>query len=319
MVEKFWKIQVPGLTLDEAERLSDALEAMIGRDIQAMAIDIADEAEGRWRLEAYGVPGSDPASAYNTLVEASRRCGIEDVRPIRFDIEDQDWVAKSQADLVPVSAGRFFVHGSHDRAARPAGGVSIEIDAAQAFGTGHHATTQGCLIAFDRVLKAARPRSVLDLGCGSGILAIAAARSTRRPVLAADIDPLAVKVAAENARANGVALWIDTVTVAGTRRRAIRAGAPYDMVFANILARPLQMLAPEIRSVLASGGRAIVSGLTPDQEARVLSAYRLQGFSLERRLRIDGWSTLTLSNGGQTAGDLATRRSGCLPAPARCR
>ena len=203
-------------------------------------------------------------------------------------VEDLDWVSKSQADLVPILAGRFFVHGSHDRHRRPPNGIAIEVDAGQAFGSGHHGTTQGCLIALDRLLKQGRPRNVLDMGCGSGILAIAAARAARCPVVASDIDPVAIRVARHNIKLNAAGTFVRAVTAAGTQHRTIRDAAPYDVVFANILARPLVMLAPRIREVLAPGGRAIVSGLTPNQEPRVIGAYRLQGMRAGTTLKTYG-------------------------------
>ncbi len=319
MPESSWKIQIGDLTLDEAERLSDAIETVEDSGVQAAAIDIEDEKKGLWRLEAYCLPQSDPASVAEAITGLAKSCGLHDSKLRTIAIEDEDWVARSQSDLAPIIAGRFFIHGSHDRPRRPAGGTSVEIDAAQAFGTGHHATTRGCLIALDRILKQARPQSFLDLGCGSGILAIAAARSTRRPVVAADIDPVAVRIAAENATANTVGGELCTFEAAGTKHREIMSRAPYDVVFANILARPLEMLAPEISSVLALRGRAILSGLTPDQEARVLSAYLAQGLRLEQRLRVDGWSCLTLSSGSPKSAGPGRLRSGCQRAPVRCR
>lgn len=289
-----WKIQTSGLPYELAEGLSDAIGNALELEISATALDIADEGRGLWHLDAYCLVGIDPKFAAQRVAGLAADLDMPDAEITIVEVEDLDWVAKSQSDLAPVRAGRFFVHGSHDRALRPFGGVSIEIDAAQAFGTGHHATTQGCLEAFDALLKRARRHTVLDVGCGSGILAIAAALTLRSFVIATDIDPLAVKIAGENAIANGARTWVRTAVAAGTQHKTIRAAAPFDVVFANILARPLQTLAPEIVSVLAPGGRAILSGLTSDQEARVISAYRVQGLHLEHRVAIDGWSTLIL-------------------------
>lgn len=300
--------------------MCDLIDTTAEVSVQATALDIEDETKGLWRLEAYVLPGADPVLLGESLAALAANMGLTNVLPEVIAVEDLDWVAKSQSDLSPITAGRFFVHGSHDRHRRPVAGTSVEIDAAQAFGTGHHATTLGCLIAFDRVLKRTRPRSVLDLGCGSGILAIAAALSCRVPVTAADIDPVAVRIAASNAAANGAAAYVRTFAAAGTGHIQISAGAPYEVVFANILARPLEMLAPEIASVLASGGRAILSGLTPAQEARVSSAYLLQRLPIEQRIRINGWSTLVLSSGGsRKSADRDRLRSGCRRARDQCR
>ena len=297
MDDASWKIRIDGLTPDDAERLSDLLDDVLAGHAQATALDITDEKLGLWRMEIYGADGADPDEACELIAQAAGQQAIDAAMPRILRLEQQDWVAKVQSDLAPVRAGRFFVHGSHDRHRRPPGGISIEIDAAQAFGTGHHATTSGCLCAFDHVIRRARPRRVLDVGCGSGILAIAAARALRRPVVAADIDPLAVRIATGNARRNGVSGLFRAAVAAGTAHRLIRRAGPYDLVFANILARPLEALAPEISSVLAPGGRAILSGLTSDQEARVIRAYRIQNLRLERITVMEGWSTLTLARG----------------------
>lgn len=296
MSEPTIKICLSGLPLEAAEQLVDAIEHDHGDEIHACALDIDDEETALWRLEIYCAQGADPANLMDGIARLALSLDHPPLRSEIINIEDLDWVSKTQSDLAPVRAGRFFIHGGHDRARRPPSGISIEIEAAQAFGTGHHATTQGCLTAFDRLLMSGPPRHVLDLGCGSGVLAIAAALSTRRRVMAGDIDPLAVRIANENAASNGAGAFVRAVTATGARHREIQAAGPYDLIFANILARPLEMLAPEIVSVLASGGRAILSGLTQNQEARVLSAYRILGLRLQDRIRLDGWSTLTLSS-----------------------
>jgi len=295
MTDPVWKLTLPGLPFPLADALSDVAGSEDVGDVLAAAIDIDDEAKALWRLEAY-CADEPAASALLELLNAEAAAhGAHLEETAIAEVENIDWVSKSQADLAPIRAGRFFVHGSHDRHRRPLNGIAIEVDAGQAFGSGHHGTTQGCLLAFDRLLKQGRPRRVLDLGCGSGLLAIAAARAARCPVIASDIDPVAIRVARYNIGLNAAGPLVRAVTAPGTRHRMIREAAPYDVVFANILARPLVMLAPRIREVLAPGGRAIVSGLTPDQEARVISAYLRQGVVLERRLRHMGWSTLVLA------------------------
>lgn len=312
-----WKVRIADLGLAQAERLAEEIEAIAGADLQATAIDSADEKRGLWRLEAYCAEGCEPAAFAAKVRAAAAFLGFVNVDPQLLKVADEDWVARAQKGLAPVVAGRFFIHGSHDRAERPANAIAVEIDAAQAFGTGHHASTLGCLKAFDALVKRRRPNRILDLGCGSGILAIAAALACRTPVVAADIDPVAVRIAHENARINGAARYMSTVQASGTRHRAIRKAAPYELVFANILARPLRSLAPQIALVLAPHGRAILSGLTPAQEAGVVGAYRIAGLRLERRLRADGWSVLIVTKCCSSARARARPPSGCRSAPGR--
>jgi ribosomal protein L11 methyltransferase len=193
-------------------------------------------------------------------------------------------------------AGRFFLHGSHDRERRRHGGVPLEIDAGTAFGTGHHGTTAGCLLALDAILKRRRPKRILDLGCGTGVLAIAAAQATKRKTLATDIDPEAVRVTQLNAALNGVGPLINGVTAPGLKHCRIASAAPYDLIFANILARPLISLAQGLKSILAPGGNLILSGLTCEQVRWVAAAYRNRGLVCSQTLLLGNWATLTLSN-----------------------
>ena len=202
-----------------------------------------------------------------------------------------DWLAEVEKGFEPVRAGRFGIHGSH--AARPPGvRLAIRIDAGLAFGTGHHESTTGCLLALDRLGRGMRPRACLDMGSGSGVLAIACAKLWRAPTLAVDIDPLAVATGAANGRANGVAPLIRSLTADGFGKRTVAAAGPFDVICANILARPLRRMAPHLARHLASGGRAILSGLLVRQEAGVLAAYRASGLTLDFRIRQGAWSTL---------------------------
>lgn len=209
-------------------------------------------------------------------------------------IPDVDWIAKSLEGLSPVRAGRFLVHGSHDRGKVRLNDIGIEIDAGQAFGTGHHGTTAGCLEVIEQVMRARKVRNALDLGTGSGVLAIAARKLSPIPVLATDIDPIATRVAAENVRRNGIATGITTVTAAGLHSPAFSAHGPFDLIIANILARPLIKMAPQLASHLAPGGSVILSGILAAQRWKVLSAYNSQRLRHVRTIWRNGWVTIHL-------------------------
>jgi ribosomal protein L11 methyltransferase len=209
-------------------------------------------------------------------------------------VEAKDWVKATLEELAPVRAGRFIVHGQHDRSKVPPNKLGIEIEAALAFGTGHHGTTRGCLLLLDSVLKARRPRRVLDLGTGTGVLAIAAAKALRVKVLASDIDPLAVRVARDNARLNGTGGLVKTIAAVGLSAPDFARHGPFDLVLANILANPLRQMATPMATHLAPSGLVILSGLLPHQAQAVIAAYRARGLVLERHLVIEGWSSLLM-------------------------
>jgi ribosomal protein L11 methyltransferase len=222
--------------------------------------------------------------------------GDDAARRVEFGLtEKQDWVANSLAGLKPVRAGRFLVHGAHDRDKLEPSDIGVEIEAGLAFGTGHHGTTRGCLLHLDRLLKRRRPAHVLDVGCGAGVLAIAAAKALKRRVWLGDIDPVAVAVANANAALNGVGVHAKAVVSRGVEALSLREGAPYDLVFANILAKPLRLLAPSLSRVIADGGEAIVSGLLLADVAGVVSAWGVQGFRLRERIELEGWASLRLT------------------------
>ncbi|QGZ34211.1 50S ribosomal protein L11 methyltransferase [Stappia indica] len=213
------------------------------------------------------------------------------------ELEDINWVEKSLEGLSPVQAGRFFIHGSHDRAKRPLAGISIEIEAALAFGTGHHGTTAGCLIEIDRLLTRRSYERMLDLGTGTGVLAIAMARLSRQPVLATDIDPVATITARANAVHNLAGNLVRTATAAGVDSRIFAEAGPFDLVVANILARPLMRMAAGLSARMTRSATLVLSGLRVEDGPRILFAYGLQGFHLVRRQNRDGWLTLTLVRG----------------------
>jgi ribosomal protein L11 methyltransferase len=227
----------------------------------------------------------------------------------------RDWVRASLEGLAPVAAGRFVVHGGHDRARVAPNRVGIEIEAALAFGTGHHGTTRGCLLALDRIAKGAAPRPrgalarnhrsgsgfhAIDVGTGTGVLAIAAAKALRARVLASDIDARAVSAARENARRNRVAGRVEVIRANGVAGRLFRLRAPFAIGFANILLPPLKRLARPLTLLLAPHGHLVLSGLLPAHANAAVAAYRAQGLKLERRLLLDGWVTLVLRRPGMT-------------------
>jgi len=280
------------LTRDQAYALVDAVMEEDGLALTASAHE--DAATGEWVFEAT----TEMLPDLNAFVEIARdRLGGE----VGFTITPVDpevnWVARSLEGLPPVEAGGVYVYGSHDPAPRAGGAIPIRIEAAQAFGTGHHETTTGCLEAIDMLVKRRRFGAMLDVGTGTGILAIALAKRTHRPVVASDIDPIATRTAAENAAANGVGQLIRPVTAAGLGHRAIAAQGPYDLIVANILSEPLVALAPAIGRASARGANVVLSGLLGSQAARVGNAYLRQGLVLRRKLIRGDWATLILERG----------------------
>lgn len=256
------------------------------------ALTVFEDGPDHWRLEAYfdvDAEERDLAAELAPLVQWP-------LPPFAVEtVPDLNWVAISQAALPPVHAGRFTIHGSHDKGRVAHGPNAILIDAGEAFGTAHHATTLGCLLAIDRLTRAQSFDSVLDLGCGSGVLAIAAAKAMPHArIIAADMDPQSVKVATENVRLNGVAGRIALVVASGTGNPKVRCRAPFDLFIANILAGPLIRLAPSISRSVATGGTLVLSGILIPQAPEVLATYQAHGFALRRHDRLTGWSTLTL-------------------------
>ena len=229
--------------------------------------------------------------------------GARAAQALAFEpIAARDWVGESLAGLSPVVAGRFVVHGAHHRGRLTSHRMAIEIEAALAFGTGHHGTTLGCLLALDRWLKSRRSRQtrVLDVGTGTGVLAIAAAKAIGRSVFASDIDLAAVVIARENALANDVGPRVRVLHAPGVRARAL-AVRRYDLVFANILLSPLKRMAAALARRIAPGGTLVLSGLLHDQANAALAAYRFQGLRLSRRIELEGWTTLCLTRSGASA------------------
>ncbi|HWA19028.1 MAG TPA: 50S ribosomal protein L11 methyltransferase [Devosia sp.] len=286
---KLSQLSVP-LTRDQAYALVDAV---MERDDLALTASAHEDAEtGEWVFEA--TCGTLPdLTAFEELARATLGGDIGfSIAPLDPDV---NWVAKSLEGLKPVAAGGFYIYGSHEDAAPPAGLTPIRIDAAQAFGTGHHETTTGCLEAIERTLKRTRPRRMLDVGTGTGVLAIALAKRTRLPVVASDIDPVATATAMANARDNGVGRLIVAVTAPGLDHAVIARSGPYDLIVANILAGPLAAIAPAIGRAAARGATIILSGILLRQSQGVIAAYQRQGMVLSQRLERGDWATLILA------------------------
>jgi ribosomal protein L11 methyltransferase len=282
------------------ERSARAMTDLLGEifDPAETAVAAFETEDGRsWLLEAYFARQPDE-EAVRMLVRPV--VGQEADRAVFSALEQRDWVKASLDGLNPVRAGRLVVHGSHDRDCVRPNDLALEIEAALAFGTGHHGTTKGCLLAFADEMKRRRPLRVLDVGTGTGILAFAAAKILKRPVVAGDIDADAVRVARDNARFNGIEGLLKLYIGPGVRSRLADRTGRFDLVFANILAKPLRLLAPSLARVAAPRGALILSGLLARDVPGVLSAYAAQGWRLSRRYDVEGWSALVLRRGGSS-------------------
>jgi ribosomal protein L11 methyltransferase len=273
-----------------ARRVADVLTEMLFEGEAAVAA--FEQPDGRWDVTVHFAEAPDQALLREIVADAA---GEAIAHTLVFDtVAAKDWVKASLEDLVPVPAGRFVVHGQHDRARVPPNKLGIEIEAALAFGTGHHGTTRGCLLLLDHVLKAHRPARLLDLGTGTGVLAIAAAKALHRRVLASDIDGPSVKVASDNARLNDVGHLVQVIRAVGFAAPDFARQGPFDLVLANILANPLRQLAGPMSGHLAPSAQVILSGLLTPQARSVMAAYRARGLVPVRHLKIEGWSSLLL-------------------------
>ena len=280
-----WRIAVQVEGAEASSAVADIFDELTG------AVSAFETREGKpaeWLVETYAAKVLVDAALDLRLTLAATAAGGKILDLIEMPVAERDWLAENRRAFPPQRIGRFFIHGSHWRETPPAGAIAVEIDAASAFGTGEHPSTRGCLIAFDRLVRRQRLRRVRDVGTGSGILAIAAAKALGCKVLASDIDPEAVRVARHHARRNGLAHLVRVECKAGM------SGEDHDLVFANILARPLMLMARDLARRLAPGGSAILSGLLTRQEAGVLAAYRAHSLALDFRIVIDGWSILVL-------------------------
>jgi ribosomal protein L11 methyltransferase len=276
-----------------AMRIAQALEEAL--DPSPVAVGLFERGENRLEVFAhYDAP--PPREALLKVI--GNAVPLDGVGPLRIEaLPPADWVRLSQGKRGKVEAGRFLVHGSHDRGNVPRRLLAIEIDAGRAFGTAHHASTRGCLLALDDLLKRRRPREIVDLGTGTGILAIAAARTLKGKVLASDSDPIAAETAVANARKNGVASLVCVVAAEGFAHRKLRHKKA-DLLFANLLERALHALARQSARHVAPGGAAILSGLTVTQARAIEARTRAHGFALEKRIILDGWTTLVIVRRG---------------------
>nr|WP_153341193.1 50S ribosomal protein L11 methyltransferase [Roseospira navarrensis] len=289
-----WRIEcvvpAPAVAAFEAglEGLCDAL--------LCFEIEEAGPLKGHWRLEGLSETTPDRDRVGLGIALAARAAGIDEPAVSITHLGPRDWVAENLRTFPPLDIGRFHVRGSHVTERPPAGKHTLIVDAATAFGSGEHPTTAGCLKALDDLARdrRRRPARTLDMGCGTGLLALAAAAHWRAPVLAADLDAEAVRVARHNARVNGLAGQVRCLRSDGFRDRRVRDAGPYDLILANILARPLTRMAPAAAAALAPGGRIVLSGLLATQEARVANAYRRQGLALVRRYPVAEWMTLVM-------------------------
>ena len=273
---------------DPAYALADALEAVVPEPTGIGVFELED-GSGLWEVGAYFTDAPDVAGlAVLSALHRAKHFVIS-------EIPDQDWVSKVQRDLPPVEAGRFFVYGAHDADKVPEDKIALRIEAAMAFGTGHHGTTLGCLRAFDYLMdRGFAGRRIVDVGCGTAVLAMAAAKVLPDTILASDIDPVAVDVAAANVAANGLEGRVDCVVAAGFAAPELAAHAPYDLVFANILKAPLIGLAPDMGENVAQNGYVILSGILNEQADEVVSIYVENGFNLHKKEQIVDWTTLIM-------------------------
>ncbi|MEJ2034983.1 MAG: 50S ribosomal protein L11 methyltransferase [Maritimibacter sp.] len=271
-----------------AEALGEALEYLDPEPTGVGVFEIED-GSGLWEIGGYFTEAPDEIA----LALLAKAHGAKDFSISK--LPETDWVAHVKRELAPVEAGRFFVYGSHDADKVPEGSVALKIEAAMAFGTGHHGTTLGCLRALDKMLADGVVKTnVADIGCGTAVLAMAAARVWPNPVLASDIDEVAVDVAVANAAANGLEEQVNVVEAAGFDHPDLSAAAPFDLVFANILKGPLIALSPDMASHIAPGGHAILSGILNPQADEVIAEYKTNGFTLMSRDEIEDWTTLVL-------------------------
>ncbi len=283
---QLWAASFP-ITQDQARPLLDQLEETLNPAPLSLS-SYETETANCWMVEALFDELIEP-EIFTPILTSDLLNGLT-IKPL----PQENWVEKSLENLKPIRVGQFYIYGHHNEPPPHSGTKAIRINAGQAFGTGHHATTIGCLHAIETILKNESPCNVLDLGCGTGILAFAVANLSSAHIVASDNDPIAIQVAQEVAKDNALAQRIEFVTAQGFRHRTIETRHPYDLILANILARPLVALAVNMKHQLAPGGTVVLSGLLATQEQLVLNAYLAQGFRLKFRVPLEEWMTLVL-------------------------
>lgn len=283
-----WRI---AFTVPEAA--AGAFAEVVGDHADAVATFELEEG-GDWLIEATSHREPDHVRLKMRIAVLAAAIGAPDPEVTIEALPTVDWLTRSYSSFPPIRAGRYFIHGSHHEGEIPVGAIGLHIDAATAFGSGEHGSTRGCLLALDRLARRLRVRRALDMGCGSGILAIAVAKTWRVPVIAVDIDEESVRVTRENAAINRVDRCIIADGGDGYATPIARKKAPYDLIAANILARPLAKMAPDLARHLAPGGYAVLAGLIARQERHVLAAHRAQGLRLVARIPMGEWRTLVL-------------------------
>lgn len=277
------------LTTDEAtaRRIAMLVGEILPDETAASAFEASD---GGWQVDIFMADDTSLATVRDLVAVG----GGDGDALVVTEVKERDWVKASLEGLTPVRAGRIVVHGAHDRDGVPVNALGVEVEAALAFGTGHHGTTHGCLLALAEVSKRLRPRRILDVGTGTGVLAMAAAKLYRRPVIATDIDAVAVTSAGNNARHNAVGPWVTLIHAAGCDAAAIRSRGPYDLILANILLGPLCGMSTDLVALAAPGGIVVLSGLLPAHARPAAATYRARGLTLLRRIPRDGWMTLVM-------------------------
>ncbi len=280
------------VSLSVPEDRSAAFEAALSQAASSLA-RFEEAPGGLWRIEALVPDGADIAALRARLLVVAATEGVEPPEVTIGPLPETDWVAATRASFPPIDAGRYHVRGSHLPPAGP-GTIDLMLDAGPAFGTGEHESTRGCLLALDGLADSLKVGRALDMGCGSGILAMATAKTWKARVVAADVDPAAVETARQNAQRNGVGHLVESIESDGYRNVVIGDCAPFDLITANLLARPLIAMAPDLARALSAGGRAVLSGLLARQADGVLAAHHAQGLTLVRRVECGDWHTLVV-------------------------
>ena len=274
-----------------AQNLSKVMETILPLPVGIGVFEIED-GSNTWEIAGYYIDKPDEIAL--SLLSASHGSSSF----IFSDVPDQDWVAHVQRDLHPIIAGRFFVYGKHDSSKVPKGSIGLLIEASMAFGTGHHGTTRGCLLAINElVINGYHPKNIIDIGCGTGVLAMAAGKTWNSYIIASDVDLTAVEVAQTNLVANELQNNIKCINADGLNHTVLRNRAPFDLILANILKNPLISLADDFCKSCSAGGIIILSGILNEQHEEVLKVYVEKNFRVVNKISLEGWTTLTLSKG----------------------